>query len=230
MCLLIAYIALSLDEPMSIFSICTAYVQEGKLDETIEKLTSTEKHFTQEIGVLSRNFFQCSIQPHIIWATTEWESEEHHHDAAQFLMKTRRDDRFASIKFGPEPYFEIFCTENYDLKIGELTSDLDIIIVAHGLINTNSKELFQKLRKQRTEKVEKKLSWLRTYHNIYAPDEFVAFLGFNDEESFNRVRLVGDFLLEEYLFTGLRQILGMSLIASYNQFICKPLDIGGRKK
>jgi hypothetical protein len=215
---------------MSIFSICTAFVQEGKLDETLEKLSSSEKHFTPEIGVLSRNFFQCSIQPHIIWAATEWESEKHHHDAAQFLMKTRRDDRFASIKFGPEPYFEIFCTEDNDLKIGEFTSDLDFIIIAHGLISTNSKELFLRLRKQRTEKIEKKLSWLRTFHNIYAPDEFVTFLGFSDEESFSRVRQVGDFLLEEFLFTGLRQTLEMSLIASYNQFICKPLVIGERGK
>jgi hypothetical protein len=213
---------------MSVFSICTAFVQEGKLDETLEKLSSTEKYFTPEIGVLSRNFFQCSIQPHIIWAATEWESEKHHHDAAQILMKTRRDDRFASIKFGPEPYFEIFCTEDNDIKTGEFTTDLNFIIITHGLINTNSKELFLKLRKQRTEKIEKKLSWLRTFHNIYAPDEFVAFLGFSDEESFNRVRQVGDLLLEEYLFTGLRRTLGMSLIASYNQFICKPLAIGGR--
>lgn len=219
---------MQLEEPMSIFTICTAFAPEGKLEETLEGLSSSEKIFTPEIGVLSRNFFQCSIQPSIIWAVTEWESEKHHNDAAQSLMKTRRDDRFASIQFGPEPYFEIFCNEDTNLKAGEFSTELDFIIVAHGLINAKSRETFLKLRKQRTEKIEKKLNWLRTFHNIYAPNEFVTFLGFNDEDSFNRVRQVGDILLEEYLFTGLRRALGMSLIASYNQFICKPLAIGGR--
>ena len=31
--------------------------------------------------------------------------------------------------------------------------------------------------------------------------------------------------LEEYLFTGLRNPLGMSYIANYNQFICKSIKI-----
>lgn len=210
---------------MSVFTICTAFAQEGKLKETVESLSSSEKIFTREIGVLSRDFFQCSIQPHIMWSVTEWESEKHHNDAAQSLMKTRRDDRFASIQFGPEPYFEIFCHEDIELTTGKFSPELDFIIVAHGLINMKSRESFLKLRKERTEKIAKKISWLRTFHNIYAPDEFVALLGFSDEESFNRVRQVGDLLLEEYLFTGLRRTMGMSLIASYNQFICKPLTV-----
>jgi len=29
--------------------------------------------------------------------------------------------------------------------------------------------------------------------------------------------------IEEYLLTGLRNLLGMSYLASYNQFICEPL-------
>ena len=58
-------------------------------------------------------------------------------------------------------------------------------------------------------------------------DEFVAFLGFVDEESFNRVRHKGDLLLEEYLFTGLRHPMGMSYLAGYNQFICTPLSLPG---
>lgn len=73
--------------------------------------------------------------------------------------------------------------------------------------------------------IAEKLFWLGTYHNRYIHEEFVAFLGFPDEESFNQIRHVGDLLLEEYLFTGLRNPIGMSLLASYNQFICTPLSV-----
>lgn len=212
---------------MSMFTICTAFVSEGRLDETLAELASSEKNFTREIGVLFRRFFQCTTQPHIIWAITEWESEKDHNDAAQSLMKERRDDRFASILFGPDPYFEIFCHEEKELRIGEFSDNLSLIIVAHGLINTKAKGSFLRLRKERTAEMAEKLSWLGTYHNIYNPDEVVAFLGFADEQSFNRVRRVGDFLLEEYLFTGLRNPMGMSYLASYNQFICTPLSLTG---
>jgi len=209
------------------FTICTAFVAEGKLDETLTGLASSEKGFTREIGVLFRRFFQCTTQPHVIWANTEWESEKHHNDAAQSLMKKRRDDRFASIPFGPDPYFEIFCNEEKGLRVGEFSDDLGFMIVAHGLIGAKARESFLKLRKERTAELAEKLCWLSTYHNIYAPDEFVAFLGFVDEESFNQVRRVGDFLLEEYLFTGLRHPMGMSYLAGYNQFICTPLSLTG---
>jgi hypothetical protein len=212
---------------MSMFTICTAFVAEGELDEALAGLSSSEKNFTREIGVLFRRFFQCTTQPHIIWASTEWESEKHHNDAAQSLMKERRDDRFASILFGPDPYFEIFCSEEKELGIGEFSDDLGFMIVAHGLISAKARESFLRLREERTAEVAEKLGWLGTYHNTYAPDEFVAFLGFADEDSFNRVRRVGDFLLEEYLFTGLRHPRGMSYLAGYNQFICTPLSLTG---
>ena len=94
------------------FSICTAYIEDGKLKETLKQFSESEKKFTKEIGVRFRKFFQCLIQPHIIWSITEWDSEKSHHDAAQSIMQTRRDDRFVSIGFGPEPYFEIFCGED----------------------------------------------------------------------------------------------------------------------
>ncbi len=138
-------------------------------------------------------------------------------------MKKRRDDRFASILFGPDPYFEIFCNWEQKLSVGKFSDNFNFIVVAHGLINAKAKESFLKLRKERTAELTEKLCWLSTYHNIYAPDEFVTFLGFTDEDSFKRVRLVGDFLLEEYLFTGLRHPKGMSYLAGYNQFICTPL-------
>ncbi len=210
---------------MSMFSICTASVTEGKLDETLQQMALSEKEFTVEAGVLFRRFFQCTVQPHIIWAITEWKSEKHHNDAAQSLMKKRRDDRSASILFGPEPYFEIFCNEEEELGVGEFSDRLNLIVVAHGLVSNKVKDKFQKLRKERFAEVAKKLSLLRVYHNTYNPEEFVAFLGFVDEESFNRVRNVGGFLLEEYLFTGLRQHFGMSYLANYNQFICTPLAL-----
>ena len=212
---------------MSMFTICTAFVAKGKLDETLMGITSSEKKFSPEIGVIFRKFFQCETQPYIIWSITEWKSEKHHNDAAQSLMKKRRDDRIASIQFGPDPYFEIFCIEENDLKVGEFSDDLSFIIIAHGIINTEAKEKFLKLQKDRISAIKEKLCWLRIYRNIYNPDEFVAVLGFVDEDSFSRVRRVNDFLMEEYLFTGLRNPMGMSYIASYNQFVCAPLSISG---
>jgi hypothetical protein len=207
------------------FTICTAFAADGALDETLEGIASSEKNFTREIGVISRRFFQCSTQPHIIWSVTEWESEKHHNDAAQSIMKTRRDDRIASIQFGPDPYFEIFCNENSELRIGEFSDDLELIVIAHGVIDMKERKSFLKLRKDRTDTIAKKLGWLRTYHNTYISNEFVAFLGFTSEEEFNKIRRVGDFFLEEYLFTGLREPLGMSCLASYNQFICTALSV-----
>lgn len=142
-------------------------------------------------------------------------------------MKKRRDDRIASILFGPDPYFEIFCNEERKLGVGEFSDELSLIVIAHGLMNTKAKESLLKLRKDRVTETAEKLSWLRIYHNSYNPDEFVALLGFVNEDAFNQVRNVGDFLLEEYLFTGLRKPFGMSLLAGYNQFICSPLLLNG---
>ena len=79
------------------------------------------------------------------------------------------------------------------------------------------------VRSERTEEWKDRLPLLRTYHNTYAPDEFVAFLGFPNEESLTEIRQVGDLLLEEYLFTGLRDPMGMSYLAAFNQFVCTPL-------
>ncbi|MHA2164090.1 MAG: hypothetical protein ACXABF_16870, partial [Candidatus Thorarchaeota archaeon] len=144
---------------MSMFTICTAFAADGELDETLAGIASSEKNFTREIGVISRRFFQCSTQPHIIWSVTEWESEKHHNDAAQSIMKTRRDDRIASIQFGPDPYFEIFCNENSELRIGEFSDDLELIVIAHGVIDMKERKSFLKLRKDRTDTIAKKLGW-----------------------------------------------------------------------
>ncbi len=205
------------------FSICTAYVENGKLEESLMETAKSEEKFTRDIGVLFRKFFQCEIQPHIIWSITEWESEKHHHDAAQSIMKIRRDDRFASIGFGPEPYFEIFCSEDAELKVGLYSESYEYIIIIRGLISDKVKEKYVKLRKERVEEQKDKIQWLRVFHNNYNQNEFIAFLGFFNESSFSKIRQINELYLEEYLFTGLRNPLGMSYLANYNQFICRPI-------
>ena len=133
------------------FSICTAYIEEGKLEETLNQFSDSEKKFTKDIGVLFRKFFQCQIQPHIIWSITEWDSEKAHHDAAQSIMQTRRDDRFASIAFGPEPYFEIFCDEDETFKIGSFSEDYEYIVVIRCLISEKAKDKYLEIRNKRIE-------------------------------------------------------------------------------
>ncbi|MBI2263872.1 MAG: hypothetical protein HYU64_01660 [Armatimonadetes bacterium] len=192
-------------------------------------MRTSEKKFTPGIGVLFRRFFQCTIQPHIIWAVTEWNTEKHHNDAAQSLMKTRRDDRIASILFGPGPYFEIFCNEALRLRVGEYSDKWRFVIVAHGLVNARAGAKLLRLQRDRVLIVADRIDWLRLYHNRYHPDEFVAFLGFRDEKTFHAVCDVEGFRLEEYLLTGLRNPLGMSYLAGYNQFICSPLSLFSKK-
>ena len=206
------------------FSICTAYIEEGKLEEELKGIAESEKKFTKEIGVTFRKFFQCKIQPHVIWSITEWEKERAHHDAAQSLMKTRRDDRFASIAFGPDPYFEIFCEEEESFRVGNFSENYTYFIIARGLISENVKDKYLELRKTRFEEVKEKFQWLSVYSNIYNSNEFMVFMGFESEEYFNSNRKIDDLFLEEYIFTGLRNPLGMSYIANYNQFICKLLS------
>jgi hypothetical protein len=207
------------------YSLCTAFIDNGKIEETLRDLSKSEKKFTKEIGVIFRKFFQCQIQPHIIWSITEWESEKHHNQAANSIMKTRYDDRFASIAFGPAPYFEIFCEEEKSLRIGLFSEELNHIIISHGLISEKAKEKYLKIREERIEEYREKIPWLNIFFNTYNSYEFVAYLGFRDEDEYKDIRNINELFLEEYLFTGLRKPLGMSLVANYNQFICKPLII-----
>lgn len=206
------------------FSICTAYIENGKIEETLKDYAESEKKFTKEIGVLFRKFFQCEFQPHIIWSITEWDKENSHHDAAQSIIKTRRDDRIASIAFRPEPYFEIFCEEEKSLKVGNFSEDLNYVIVIHGLIGEKVKDTYLDLRKKRLEEFKGKLQWCSVFHNIYNSLEFVAYVGFKDEEEYKKIQHAGELFFEEHIFTGLRNPLGMSYIAAYNQFICKTIN------
>jgi hypothetical protein len=207
------------------YSLCTAFIDNGKIEETLREIVKSEEKFTKEIGVLFRKFFQCQIQPHILWSITEWESEKHHNQAANSIMKTRYDDRFASIAFGPAPYFEIFCEEEKSLRIGMFSEELTHIIIGHGLISEKAKEKYLKIREERINKYREKIPWLNIFYNTYNSYEFVVFMGFQDEDEYENIRNINDLFLEEYLFTGLRKPLGMSLVANYNQFICKPLVV-----
>ena len=207
------------------FSICTSYIEDGKLEETLIQFSESEKKFTKEIGVRFRKFFQCLIQPHIIWTITEWDSGKSHHDAAQSILQTRRDDRFASIAFGPEPYFEIFCDEDEMLKIGSFSEDYEYIVVIRCLISEKVKDKYFEIRQKRIEEFKEQIQWLSVYHNTYNMNEFVAYMGFLNGDEYNNIKRPNDLFLEEYLFTGLRNPLGMSYIANYNQFICKSIKI-----
>lgn len=207
------------------FTICTSYLENGYLDEGLEGLKKAEKKFNESIGVLSRQFFQCIYQPHVIWTLTEWKSEKAHNDAAESIMKIRRDDRISSIAFKPEPYFEIFCSEDTALNRGVFCEDNEFIIIAHGLISKLKENEYFQLRNERFNSVKDRFDWLRIYHNYCNPAEFTAFMSFKSEDKYNLVKMVGDMYLEEYVFTGLQELRGMSYLAGYNQFICKTLKV-----
>ncbi len=138
-------------------------------------------------------------------------------------MQTRRDDRFASIGFGPEPYFEIFCDEDETLKIGGFSEDFEYIVVIRCLISEKAKDNYLEIRNKRIEELKEQIQWLSVFHNTYNMNEFVAFMGFLNRDDYNKIKRPNDLFLEEYLFTGLRNPLGMSYIANYNQFICKSI-------
>lgn len=212
---------------MTIFTLCTATVPQGKLPEALADLAAAEPKFNVEAGVLWRQFFQCQVQPHIIWAVTEWVSERHHHDAAQSLMKTRRDDRIAAINFGPDPYYEIFCDDTLDLRVGEPTSAATCVVIAQGLIGERGREAYLAQRAEWATELALRAVWRRVYHNRYHRDEFIAMLGFGDHAAYQAASEVNGLRLEEVLFTGLREPLGMARVASYNQYICQPLMLPG---
>ncbi len=210
---------------MSIFTLCTATVPQGKLPEALADLAAAEPKFNAEAGVLWRRFFQCQVQPHIIWAVTEWLSERHHHDAAQSLMKTRRDDRIAAINFGPDPYYEIFCDEALDLRVGEPAADAGQVVIAQGLIGERGREAYLDQRAEVAKALAPRVAWQRIYHNRYHRDEFIALLGFRDHAAYHAAGEVDGLRLEEALLTGLREPLGMARVASYNQYVCVPLEL-----
>ncbi|GAJ01500.1 unnamed protein product, partial [marine sediment metagenome] len=99
------------------------------------------------------------------------------------------------------------------------------IIIGHGLISAKAKEKYLKIREERIEEFRRKIPWLNIFYNTYNSSEFIVYMGFQDEVEYQGIRDINELILEEYLFTGLKKPLGMSLLANYNQFICKPLIV-----
>jgi hypothetical protein len=209
-----------------IHTICTAFIPDGKLEEKLADLAESERGFETNPAVLSRIFFQCRTQSQIIWALTKWTSEAAHNSAAHGMMKIRFDDRTAAAAFPEEPYFEGFFTEDESIKAGVHTAKIGYVIVGRGLIADGRMADFLAIRERRFREVKDRCPWMRVYSNIYNPSEFVFVLGFSSSESYEENRQVGNLFLEEYLFTGLEKPLGKTMLASYNQFACVPLDLG----
>jgi quinol monooxygenase YgiN len=207
------------------FTICTAIVAQGELENQLSGFRDSEKRFTREIGVLERDFYQCIQQPHIIWSNTKWTSEQAHNDAAYGIMKTRKDDRIGSAYFEPGLYFEIFCKEIEEACYMRRNEKADMIVVAHGLVASKQLEAWN----QTTRRVFKDLGSIeglvscRTFYNYYNSAEFVGFMEWTNQESYEKHRMIDTFTIEEHCYTGLRR--GSSMLAAYTQFYCRPLMI-----
>jgi len=208
------------------FTICTAIVQEGQLEKELQNLKEAEKKFTREIGVLERDFYQCIQQPHIIWSNTKWTGECAHNNAAESVMKVRRDDRIASAYFQPGLYYEVFCKEIEEVSYnatGEKASEL--VVICHGLVAIKKLEQWNKILRELFKDLPsvKGLEFCRTFYNYYNQTEFVGFMGWRSEQDYQTYRLKGDFTVEEHYYTGIKD--GSSLLAAYTQFYCRPLKV-----
>ncbi len=211
---------------MSIFTICTAIVPEGELEKQIIGFRDAEKRFTQEIGVLERDFYQCIQQPHIIWSNTKWTEEKAHNDAAQSIMKVRRDDRIGAAYFQPGLYFEIFCKEIDEISYKPpREKPPQMIVICHGLAAVKKLDQWNKTVRKLCKDVHsvKGLDSCRTFYNYYNPAEFVGFMGWNSQEEYQKHRMIDELTVEEHCYTGLKS--GSSMLAGFNQFYCKPLKI-----
>jgi hypothetical protein len=207
------------------FTICTAIVAEGELENQLSGFRESEKRFTREIGVLERDFYQCIQQPHVIWSNTKWTCEEAHNEAAHGIMKTRNDDRIGSAYFEPGLYFEIFCKEIEEARYRSRNGKADMIVVVHGLVASKELEAWNQI----TRKAFKDLGSIeglvscKTFYNYYNSAEFVGFMEWTSQESYEKHRMINDFTIEEHCYTGLRR--GSSMLAAYTQFYCRPLMI-----
>ena len=208
------------------FTICTAIVCEGELEQQINGFRESERKFTREIGVLERDFYQCIQQPHIIWSNTKWTSEKAHNDAAEGIMKVRKDDRIASAYFQPGLYFEIFCKEiNEAHYAASEKKEANVIVVSHGLITLKKLERWNQAIRDTSKDLQdiEELASCRVFYNYYNPAEFVGFMGWNSQEDYQKRRISNGLTIEERMFTGLKK--SSSVLASYNQFYCRPLKV-----
>lgn len=210
------------------FSICMKIVKEGELEKELASLAKAEINFNSKIGVIKRGFYQCIQQPHIIWASTKWESEEAHNTAAEGIMKVRKDDRTASAYFRHGLYFEIFCKEINDAAYNISDNEkADFIIICHGLIANNNHDKWLEHLKEKISNLPKLegLLRIRTFYNYYSPCEFVGFIEWIHSSFYEKSRMLNDSTIEEVLY-----IIGKnSELASYIQYECQPLNIGGNK-
>jgi hypothetical protein len=207
------------------YSICIDFVQDGELEQYYRDLREIEKKFTQEIGVLEREFFQCIVQPHIIWAYTKWTEEKAHNDAFESMIKVRRDDRiYAAYK--SYPYFEIFCRE-MEGAVYKASGNrpFELVVVCHGLVSIKKQEQWNENIRVGTLGLSsiEGLSFSRTFYNYYNPTEFVGFMGWSNQRDYWEYRTIEDLTIEEHLYTGLKS--GKSFLAAYNQFRCKPFTV-----
>ena len=211
---------------MPMFTICTAIVPEGELEKQVSGFPEAEKRFTREIGVLERDFYQCIQQPHIIWSNTKWTGEKAHNDAAQSIMKVRRDDRIGAAYFQPGLYFEIFCREIDEVSYARPDGNLpEMVVISHGLVATKKLDQWNKMVRELLKDLHSvgELGFCRTFYNYYNPAEFVGFMGWKNQESYQKHRMIDDLTIEEHCYTGLKN--GSSLLAGFNQFYCRPLKI-----
>jgi hypothetical protein len=208
------------------FTICTVIAQEGQLKKDLQDMRESEKKFTCDIGVLERDFYQCIQQPHIIWSNTKWTREYAHNNAAQSIMKVRKDDRIASAYFQPGLYYEIFCKEIEEASYKSLgNKPFELVVVCHGLVAIKKLEQWNKIIRELFKDLYsiEELRFCRTFYNYYNPTEFVGLVGWNSLQDYQKSRMIGDLTIEEHYYTGLKS--GSSLLAAYNQFYCKPLKM-----
>jgi hypothetical protein len=208
------------------YTICTAIIPEGELEKHLIGFRDAEKRFTREIGVLERDFYQCIQQPHIIWSNTKWTTEKAHNDAAQSIMKVRRDDRIGAAYFQPGLYFEIFCNEIEEVSYkSSHEKPPQIIVICHGLVAVKKLDQWNRIMHEAFEDLHsvEGLGFCRTFYNYYNPAEFVGFMGWNSQEDYQNHRMINGLTIEEHYYTGLKS--GSSMLASFNQFYCKLLKV-----
>lgn len=208
------------------YSICNGFYDQDRMTETLDSLQQAQAGFGSQAGVVRRHLFRCRFPTNLLWSVTEWVHEEAHHDAAQRILKTRRDDRIASARPDGSPYFEIFCERVHDLCVGRFSSDLTHAVVVHGTLSLEDVGSSWHRMAERFSMVRNRLSWCEFFLNSRNSSEFVAFFGYADAASRHAQRLVGELTLEEFLVCGLQSAFSMAPIAGYNQFEAVPLCFG----
>jgi heme-degrading monooxygenase HmoA len=207
---------------MTMYSLCTQLVEQGKLEAALISFAEAERRFTRELGVLRRRFLQCVPQPHLIWAATEWTSERAHNAAAQSIMQVRADDRVASAFFRPGQYWEAFALPVPGAQLdGE--GPAEHVIVARMLVADRCAQGWEERVAARFGALARPAGLVRAqlWQNYACRREAVAFLEWRDEAAYAAGRLVGERTVEEELLVAAPR----SDLASYDQFECRPLSL-----